>query len=60
MKFRVHKINLEDFDHFSREDLIEQSRRSEKEVRRFLGLKWDIEGVESEIIEEQIDQNYDT
>jgi K+/H+ antiporter YhaU regulatory subunit KhtT len=58
MKFRIHEVKLEDYQHLSDEVLLQRSREIARKLTKLLGLMWELEGSEREKVETEMDRLY--
>ncbi|ANC77455.1 hypothetical protein ABE65_011860 [Fictibacillus phosphorivorans] len=56
MKWRIHEVKIEDYQHLSDEVLLQRSREIARKLTELLGLKWELEGLEREKVEKEMDQ----
>jgi hypothetical protein len=55
MKWRIHEVKLEDYQHLSDEVLLQRSREIARKLTELLGMKWELESLEREKIETEMD-----
>ncbi|MGD6964409.1 hypothetical protein ACQCVB_19585 [Fictibacillus phosphorivorans] len=56
MKWRIHEVKLEDYQDLSEEVLLQRSKEITHKLTKLLGLKWELEGLEREKVENKMDQ----
>jgi hypothetical protein len=55
MKWRIHEVKLENYQHLSDEVFLQRSREIARKLTKLLGVMWELEGLERKRVETEMD-----